>query len=124
MRAFVAAVAVTAAAAGEAGAGTSASPEAPLAGAAAAAAAAVAAASLVSAEPRGGTAGSSDEGLRAAVQASAEGGCEGRGAQAEAGCCGVCKFTCLGHVRTYPSFRFGGTEGTKVCTVAFRKGLE
>jgi hypothetical protein len=24
-------------------------------------------------------------------------------------------------VRTYPTFRFGGVEGTRVCTVAFRK---
>ena len=25
------------------------------------------------------------------------------------------------HVRTHPVFKFGGTEGTRVCTVAFRK---
>ena len=26
------------------------------------------------------------------------------------------------HVRTYPVFRFGGVEGSRVCTVAFRRG--
>lgn len=27
----------------------------------------------------------------------------------------------MDHVRTYPVFRFGGVEGTRVCTVAFRR---
>lgn len=31
------------------------------------------------------------------------------------------RFVYIDHVRTYPTFRFGGIEGTKVCTVAFEK---
>ena len=30
-------------------------------------------------------------------------------------------FQYIDHVRTYPKFKFAGVEGTKVCTVAFRK---
>ena len=30
-------------------------------------------------------------------------------------------FEYLDHVRTYPTFRFGGCEGSKVCTVAFKR---
>lgn len=30
-------------------------------------------------------------------------------------------FKYVDHVRTYPVFRFGGVEGSKVCTVAFRR---
>ena len=30
-------------------------------------------------------------------------------------------FKYLDHVRTYPTFRFGGCEGSKVCTVAFKR---
>ncbi|CAL8468136.1 g7675 [Coccomyxa elongata] len=30
-------------------------------------------------------------------------------------------FEYVDHVRTYPVFRFGGVEGSKVCTVAFRR---
>ncbi|KAL0019582.1 hypothetical protein WJX79_001749 [Trebouxia sp. C0005] len=30
-------------------------------------------------------------------------------------------FQYVDHVRTYPKFKFAGIEGTKVCTVAFRK---
>lgn len=30
-------------------------------------------------------------------------------------------FGYLDHVRTYPSYSFGGASGTKVCTVAFRR---
>lgn len=32
-----------------------------------------------------------------------------------------CVFAVVDHVRDYPRFRFGGHEGTKVCTVAFQK---
>ena len=30
-------------------------------------------------------------------------------------------FEYVDHVRTHPKFKFGGMEGTKVCTVAFKK---
>lgn len=30
-------------------------------------------------------------------------------------------FQYIDHVKTYPKFKFAGVEGTKVCTVAFRK---
>ena len=30
-------------------------------------------------------------------------------------------FQYVDHVQTYPKFKFAGIEGTKVCTVAFRK---
>ena len=30
-------------------------------------------------------------------------------------------FELVDWVRTYPTFRFGGVEGTRVCTAAFRK---
>lgn len=30
------------------------------------------------------------------------------------------RFVYVNHVRSYPVFRFGGIEGSKVCTVAFR----
>ena len=30
-------------------------------------------------------------------------------------------FQYIDHVRTYPKFKFAGVEGTKVCTVAFRR---
>lgn len=30
-------------------------------------------------------------------------------------------FQYVDHVRIYPKFKFAGVEGTKVCTVAFRK---
>ena len=30
-------------------------------------------------------------------------------------------FQVVDWVRTYPTFRFGGVEGTRVCTVAFRR---
>ena len=30
-------------------------------------------------------------------------------------------FECVDHVRTYPTFRFGGCEGSRVCTVALRR---
>ena len=30
-------------------------------------------------------------------------------------------FEYVDHVQTYPRFKFAGVEGTKVCTVAFRK---
>ena len=32
-----------------------------------------------------------------------------------------CRFEYVDHVKTYPKFKFAGIEGTKVCTVAFRK---
>ena len=32
-------------------------------------------------------------------------------------------FDYVDHVRTYPKFKFGGVEGTRVCTVAFRKPM-
>ena len=31
------------------------------------------------------------------------------------------RFKLVDWVRTYPTFRYGGVEGTRVCTVAFRK---
>ena len=31
------------------------------------------------------------------------------------------QFEYVDHVRTYPTFRFGGREGSRVCTVAFRR---
>ncbi len=31
------------------------------------------------------------------------------------------RFEYVDHVRTYPVFRFGGIEGSRVCTVAFRR---
>ena len=31
------------------------------------------------------------------------------------------EFEYVDHVRTYPTFRFGGREGSRVCTVAFRR---
>ena len=34
---------------------------------------------------------------------------------------GSARFELLDWVRTYPTFRFGGVEGTRVCTVAFRR---
>jgi hypothetical protein len=30
-------------------------------------------------------------------------------------------FEYVDHVRTYPTFRFGGCEGSRVCTVALRR---
>lgn len=30
-------------------------------------------------------------------------------------------FEMVDYVRTYPTFKFGGVDGTKVCTVAFKK---
>ena len=33
----------------------------------------------------------------------------------------ACLFQYVDHVRSYPKFKFAGVEGTKVCTVAFRK---
>ena len=30
-------------------------------------------------------------------------------------------FKYVDHVRTYPTFRFGGCEGSRVCTVAFQR---
>ena len=30
-------------------------------------------------------------------------------------------FRYVDHIQTYPKFKFAGVEGTKVCTVAFRK---
>jgi len=35
--------------------------------------------------------------------------------------CAAALFEERGRVRTYPLFRFGGVEGTRVCTVAFKK---
>ena len=32
-------------------------------------------------------------------------------------------FQYVDHVKTHPKFKFAGVEGTKVCTVAFRKLL-
>lgn len=32
-------------------------------------------------------------------------------------------FEYVDHVRTYPKFKFGGVEGTRVCTIAFRKPI-
>ena len=32
-------------------------------------------------------------------------------------------FEYVDHVRTYPKFKFGGVEGTRVCTIAFRKPM-
>lgn len=31
------------------------------------------------------------------------------------------RFAYVEHVLTYPTFRYGGVEGSKVCTVAFRR---
>ena len=39
-------------------------------------------------------------------------------------CCGEserAQFEYVDHVRTYPTFCFGGREGSRVCTVAFRR---
>ena len=32
-------------------------------------------------------------------------------------------FEFIDYLRTYPTYRFGGAEGTRVCTVAFKRGL-
>ena len=34
---------------------------------------------------------------------------------------GMPLFTLIDWVKTYPTFRFGGVEGTRVCTLAFRR---
>ena len=33
-------------------------------------------------------------------------------------------FEYVDHLRTYPTYKFGGAEGTRVCTVAFKRGLQ
>lgn len=34
---------------------------------------------------------------------------------------GTHQFRLVDKVKTYPTFKFGGVEGTKVCTLAFEK---
>lgn len=33
-------------------------------------------------------------------------------------------FEYVDHIRTYPKFKFGGVEGSKVCTVAFQRSFD
>ena len=58
--------------------------------------------------------GRADEGEPGGCGCGARGG---RGAECEPGT----QWAYVDHVRTYPVLRFGGREGTRVCTVAFRR---
>eukprot|EP00271_Cylindrocystis_brebissonii_P016017 TRINITY_DN3914_c0_g1_i1.p1 TRINITY_DN3914_c0_g1~~TRINITY_DN3914_c0_g1_i1.p1 ORF type:complete len:471 (-),score=83.78 TRINITY_DN3914_c0_g1_i1:2448-3860(-) len=56
------------------------------------------------------------------VQSTSQGGASAGQSQAGAAFTGAeSLFEVVDHVRTYPTFRFGGSEGSRVCTVAFRR---
>ena len=62
-----------------------------------------------------------------ACGAPATGACTGRAGSGSCGCEPAGEgnaqphWECVDHVRTYPVFRFGGVEGSRVCTAAFRR---
>ncbi len=72
--------------------------------------------------PPGGVAPPGAESDRGRADEGVPGGC-GCGARGERGaeCVPGAQWAYVDHVRTYPVLRFGGREGTRVCTVAFRR---